>query len=118
MRLESSLPVDVVIEVRTRLADQALAGHIAHVVVAERLAACAHVRGPLMSVYRWNDAIETAAAFELDAITTDEMVEALLARAEELHPYELPALLVTSIRTTAAYRRWVQEQAVTEILPS
>ena len=100
----------LVVEVRTRLADRALAEAISVAIVPEGLAACAHVRGPIVSTYRWNAVVETANEVEVDAVTRPGMVGVLLARIEELHPYELPALLVTPAATTDEYRDWVYEQ--------
>jgi periplasmic divalent cation tolerance protein len=99
-----------VVEVRTRLEDEAQAAEIARLVVEERLAACAHLRGPIRSTYRWQGVVESALEFEIDAVTTADQVGRLVARFEELHPYVQPAVLVTEALATASYGQWVADQ--------
>jgi periplasmic divalent cation tolerance protein len=96
-----------VLELRTRVADREVAAKIAATLVAEHLAACTHVRGPVESTYWWQDRLETAREWEVDAITTADMADRCSARIDELHPYQLPALLRTELTATADYAAWV-----------
>jgi periplasmic divalent cation tolerance protein len=109
--MEPSLPAatDLVVELRTRIADHDTAQAIAASVIEHRLAACVHLRGPLESTYRWAGEVEHAPEWELDAVTTVDRAAALVAHIEHLHPYELPAVLITTAGTTPRYAAWVAE---------
>lgn len=67
---------------------------IARTLVDERLAACVNLYSPMSSLYRWRGAIERDEERQLVIKTTRELVAAVKARLLELHPYELPELLV------------------------
>lgn len=102
-----------VAEIRTRFSDEQVASSIASALVEERLVACAHVRGPLESHYRWQEVHEVACEWELDVVTPSNGVDLAVKRIIELHPYEVPAILVTTSRTTDAYGSWVEENTGT-----
>lgn len=81
------------VQVTTTLPDRPAADHLAATLVAERLAACAQVSGPLQSTYRWQGAVETAAEWYCHLKTTGPRVPALVARIAELHPYDVPEVV-------------------------
>ena len=84
---------------------------IARALVEERLAACVNVVPGVMSVYRWQGAVEQQTELLLVIKTTSERVDALKARILELHPYELPEVVVLPIRGGhGAYLAWIEEQ--------
>jgi periplasmic divalent cation tolerance protein len=89
------------------------AGAFARTLVDERLAACVNVLGQMQSTYRWQDAIETDAERQIVIKTTESKLPRLRARLQELHPYEVPELLV--VRTDdggEAYLAWVQASTI------
>jgi periplasmic divalent cation tolerance protein len=108
MRRPVSGEHQTVVEVKTRVPDRETAEKIAEVVVAERLAAFAHVRGPIDSWYWWHGSVETAQEWEVDVVTTAALRDRCTARIRELHPYQLPALLVLDLTASAEYTSWVQ----------
>ncbi len=69
--------------------------------VAERLAACANVFAPIVSVYRWQGAIERSAEVPMTLKTSSEQAAALRDFLRERHPYEVPCIL--ALRTEAAF---------------
>ena len=84
------------------------AGAFARSLVDERLAACVNVFGPMQSTYRWKDAIETDAERQIVIKTTESRIAALETRLRELHPYDVPELLVLRIDGGGeAYLAWV-----------
>jgi periplasmic divalent cation tolerance protein len=98
------------VQVSTTLPDRPAAGRIAAAVVAERLAACAHVDGPLQSTYRWQGAVETATEWSCRLKTTADRLPDLVARLRQLHPYEVPEIVAVAIADgDPAYLRWIQE---------
>jgi periplasmic divalent cation tolerance protein len=87
------------------------AQQIARTLVDERLAACVNVVPGVMSVYRWKGAVEQETELLLVIKTVGEKIEALKARLLELHPYELPEMVVIPIGGGhAPYLAWIQEQ--------
>ena len=86
------------------------AGELAGQLVGERLAACVNVGAEMLSVYRWKGAVESDRERQLVVKTTEAMVPALMTRLRELHPYEVPELLVVPVvGGSDAYLAWVKE---------
>lgn len=99
-----------IIELVTRCGDHAALERIAAQIVNERLAACAHVRGPFSSTYRWNGTVAHSSEWELDAVSTHARAELLSERITALHPYELPAVVIRHVHATPAYAAWVAQE--------
>jgi periplasmic divalent cation tolerance protein len=101
---------DLVI-VLTTMPDDARADELARTLVDERLAACVNVHGPMMSAYRWKGSVERDAERQLVIKTTRDRLAALEARLRQLHPYELPELIVVGVEGGSdAYLRWVSDE--------
>ena len=87
------------------------AERIARALVEERLAACANVVPGVVSVYRWKGVVERENELLLVIKTLADRVEALKARLLELHPYELPEVVVIPIGGGhKAYLEWIADQ--------
>ena len=85
---------------------------LARTLVDERLAACVNVLPPMQSVYRWDGKVERASEHQLIIKTTATRVEALKQRLQDLHPYDVPELLVLTISDGAeSYLRWLSDNA-------
>ncbi len=96
--------------VTTTWPDEAAAREAAAALVAERLAACAQVHGPLSSTYRWQGAVEDATEWFCTLKTTLARFPALEQRIRQLHSYEVPEIVATPIALgSAAYLAWVEE---------
>jgi periplasmic divalent cation tolerance protein len=83
---------------------------LAEALVGEGLAACVNTLAPMDSVYSWKGKIERERERQVVIKTSPARLDALLARVQALHPYEVPELLV--IRADGggeAYAKWVQE---------
>lgn len=84
---------------------------IADALVGERLAACVSRLPGVRSTYRWREGIEHGEEVLLLIKTRSERLDALTARVQALHPYELPELLaVEAVGGLAPYLAWVAEQ--------
>lgn len=91
-------------------ADLDSARGLARTLVEERLAACCNLVGGLTSVYRWQGAVEEAAEVLLVIKTSAARLAALEARLAELHPYDVPELVVlTPERVAPDYLAWLLE---------
>ena len=97
--------------VLTNLPDADSARQVARQLVEQRLAACVNILPACTSVYRWNDAIESAAEVPLLIKTTLARYPALQAALTELHPYELPEIIAVPLHEgLPAYLAWVDTE--------
>lgn len=98
-------------QVTTTWPDQAAADRAAEALVAERLAACAQVTGPLMSTYRWKGSMERSQEWYCHLKTTGARLPALQRRVRELHPYEVPEIIVLPVQGgDEAYLEWIRNE--------
>lgn len=98
-------------QVTTTLPDRASADRLAETLVAERLAACAQVLGPVSSTYRWEGRVQHAEEWYCNLKTTDQQLPALQQRIRELHPYELPEVIAISISGgDQQYLEWIRTE--------
>jgi len=90
---------------------QAEAKKIARAVVEARLAACANVlSGPVQSIYRWKEKVETAKEVLLLVKSTQKRFSALEREIRRLHSYDTPEIIAVPIAEgSKAYLRWVDE---------
>ena len=102
------VPEVQVVLVLTTVPDDASAETIARTLVEEQLVACANLLAPMVSIYRWKDAVERDTERQLVMKTTRARVAALEKRLKELHSYELPEFIVLPVDSgSEAYLGWV-----------
>ena len=102
-------------QVTTTLPDRTAADRLAVRLVEERLAACAQVQGPLASTYRWQGSVERAEEWYCHLKTTLDRFPALRRRVRELHPYQVPEIIVVPIvHGDADYLKWIEETVKSE----
>ncbi len=107
----SMLSPDAVVLVYSNAPDELLAKRLAHYVVEEGLAACASLGTPALSMYMWQGELDSATETPLTFKTTARRVEGLIERLVQLHPYEVPEVLVVPVVAgLGSYIRWVQEE--------
>jgi periplasmic divalent cation tolerance protein len=98
-------------QVTTTLPDRVSADKLAEILVAERLAACGQVLGPVSSTYHWEGRLEQAEEWYCTLKTTEQRLPALQKRIRELHPYQTPELIVLPISGgDAQYLEWVHAE--------
>ncbi len=86
------------------------AERIARTLVERRLAACVSVVPGIVSVYRWQDAVEREDEWLLVIKTGAEQLEPLREALVALHPYELPELIALPVAGGhAPYLAWLAE---------
>jgi periplasmic divalent cation tolerance protein len=107
-------PASELVLVLTTVGADADAAALARTLVEERLAACVNVVPGMTSIYRWKGTVGQEREQQLIIKTTPGRVEALAVRLREIHPYELPELIVLSARASAAYGEWVRESLLVE----
>jgi len=91
--------------------DAETAERIGRALVEERLAACANVVPGVVSVFRWEGAVRREAEALVIVKTVAARVEEVRARVVELHPYDVPEVLVLPVvGGHAPYLAWVAEE--------
>lgn len=104
-------PDDIVV-VLSNAPDLLLAKRIAHMLVEEYLAACVNLGAPCLSMYMWEGTLEGTEEVPLTIKTTRGRLPALAERLKQLHPYEVPELLVLPVLGgLQSYMEWVRAQA-------
>ena len=79
--------------------------------VEERLAACGNVVPGLRSIYRWEGRVLDEPEVLLVLKTVRERVPELIARTSELHPYDVPEILVLDVESGhQPYLEWVTRE--------
>jgi periplasmic divalent cation tolerance protein len=81
--------------------------------VAERLAACASIGGPVLAIYRWQGAVERAGEVAMTLKTTAAAAEALCAFITARHPYETPCILALPVDIAGSsdpYLAWIEDE--------
>jgi periplasmic divalent cation tolerance protein len=103
------MATDIVL-VFTTLGADADATTFGRTLVDERLAACVNVLPPMVSVYRWKGQVEQDREQQLIIKTTSDRLAPLQARLRQLHPYELPELLVLPVvGGSEPYLAWLRD---------
>ncbi len=88
---------------------------VVRALVDERLAACGNVLPGAASIYRWKGRVHRDDEAVVVLKTVRRLVPRLLERAAELHPYEVPELLVHEVDDGgAAYLDWVRRECAGE----
>ena len=88
------------------------AASIARTLVDARLVACVNLL-PITSVFRWKGEVQTEVEVTLLCKVGADAVERCVTRLRELHPYELPEILVLPVEVEAslsAYVAWVRAE--------
>lgn len=88
--------------------DEPIAARIAETLIEEQLAACVNLLPGARSLYRWEGRVqvdtEVLALIKTDGVRT----EALIARLNGLHPYDIPEIIAVPIMDgLPEYLRWV-----------
>lgn len=74
------------------------------------LIACANILGEIRSLYMWDGSMEDNQEIAVLLKTTSQNIPELMARLQELHPYETPAILEMPINhANESFIKWVQE---------
>ncbi len=107
--MEDREPVVVLVTVPTPEVGTRVAGAL----VSERLVACVNVVPGLRSIYWWQGAVHDDAELLLVMKSCRDRVPALTARVLELHPYDLPEVVVLPIVDgSSRYLDWLRASTV------
>jgi len=95
------------ISVYTAVPDEETAERMARDLVEERVAACVNYHA-VSSVYRWEGDVVEEDEYAL-GVKTALPYDEVRGKIEEVHPYDLPAVLRAETEANEAYDEWVEE---------
>lgn len=91
--------------------DESTAMRVCSELLTERLIACANVFPPVRSLYRWEGAVQDEPEVVAIAKSTAARVDRLVARVNELHPYDTPCVVALAVAGgDSRYLQWVHEE--------
>lgn len=100
-----------ILTVLTTTDSAAAAEKLARDAVTERLAACAQINGPVTSVYRWRDEIQSDQEWQVLFKTTVERYPDLEAHLQREHGYDVPEIIAIPVADgNEPYLAWVAEE--------
>ncbi|MEP6956077.1 MAG: divalent-cation tolerance protein CutA [Chthoniobacterales bacterium] len=109
--------MDDVLLVISTFPDAEMARRVAREIVSDKLAACANVTSPVMSIYRWKERIEEAAETIVMFKTTTARLPELQNTLRERHPYDVPEIVALSITDgLPEYLRWLSDSCARELI--
>ena len=87
------------------------AKNLAHILLQEKLIACANLLGPISSVYMWEGKVREERECAMILKSSAVNFEAIVERVTKLHSYEIPCILQLPVRKgNAGFINWVSEQ--------
>jgi len=87
-----------------------VAEQIARALVEAQLAACVNLVPGVRSIYRWQGEVHDEGELQLVIKTTPGLQAQVLAKLEEVHPYDVPeALVLPTHGGSQAYLNWIHE---------
>ena len=99
-----------VVSVYCLFANAEEAERIGRIAVEERLAACINILPGVRSIYRWQDAIESAEEVAAIFKTSNNKADALITRIAGLHSYDVPCIASWPIdKILGSYADWVED---------
>lgn len=79
--------------------------------ISARLGACAQIVGPITSVYRWDNEVQTDQEWRVEIKTAADQVAALTDYLKAQHSYDVPEIIATPITGgSGEYLSWLIEE--------
>ena len=96
-----------ILSITTTVSNEEQAKKFSEELMNRRLAACIQISQPIRSHYRWQNQLCDEQEIRLTIKTAMENEAELLEAFEDLHPYDVPQVLIHEERSTNAYASWV-----------
>jgi periplasmic divalent cation tolerance protein len=98
-------------QVSTAVPTRDEADRLAAALVERRLAGCVQIVGPVLSIYRWQGAVERAEEWLCLIKFAADQYPAVEDAVRKLHSYECPEIIATPIVAgSEGYLAWLGEQ--------
>jgi len=86
---------------------------LARTLVDEKLAACVNIQGPVRSIYAWKGRISDEKEGLLFIKSKAPILDDLMRRIKELHPYEVPEIIaIPIIKGSKDYFKWLSDETL------
>lgn len=83
---------------------------IVHILLKERLIACANVIGSVLSLYWWQGNIQVDKELLIIMKSKEKLLEKTMKKILEIHSYKIPEILVLPIeKGSQPYFNWMEE---------
>ena len=105
--------MDEIVLLYTTWPDPETAQTVARAAVSARLAACANILAPMVSVYPWAGAVQTESECVMLLKSKESCSDALRTLILESHPYAIPCLIAFPVNSNASntdFLNWISEQ--------
>ena len=100
-----------ILQIVTTTDTEKLAQELGASLVEHRLAACVQVDGPIRSIYRWKNQVETAEEWRCTMKTTAEHFDDVKQHIRSLHNYDVPEIIASEICCSSSdYAEWLRQQ--------
>jgi len=104
--------VESFIQITTTTESKEQAKKITDFLVAQKLAACVQIMGPVESTYRWKGKVENTQEWLCLVKTTAELYDKVEAAIKSLHSYEMPEIVaVPIIKGSEEYLGWLGNES-------
>jgi periplasmic divalent cation tolerance protein len=104
------MPPSPYLQVTTTGDDREALERLARLLVAERLAACVQLTGPVQSHYFWEGRTESAVEWQLQAKTREDLQATVFELIATHHSYQVPQLVAVRLEhVSTAYGNWIDE---------
>ncbi len=88
-----------------------LSENIANAVLKEKLVACVNIIEEVKSKYWWNGELNTDIESLLIMKTRDELVDSVIRKIKEVHPYQVPEIISIEIKEgNIDYLEWIKKE--------
>ncbi|MGH3521092.1 MAG: divalent-cation tolerance protein CutA [Haloechinothrix sp.] len=103
------MPDHVIVSTTTDSEDKAR--KLASSAIDEKLGACAQIVGPVTSVYRWEEQVQTEPEWRVEIKTAADRVAALTDHIKTNHTYDVPEIIATPIQGgSSEYLAWIVDE--------
>lgn len=82
---------------------------VATALLSENLIACANILPSGLSIYNWQGKAQRESETFVFFKTSAETAPRTIKRIEELHPYDVPAILQFTVNANPEYVKWVDQ---------
>ena len=104
---------DVAVVILSTAPDADTAEQLSRTLVEERLAACVSRVGDIRSIFQWKGEVEESNEVLLILKSHARVAPKLTQRLAEIHPYEVPEILVLPVAAgSAEYLDWIRKETL------
>lgn len=109
-----SMTTSEYIQIHTTVERPEDAHRIASILVANHLAACVQIEGPISSSYRWEGAVQIADEWRCTIKTRLALFDQVETSLRAIHPYTLPEIIAIPLLIGSRdYLQWIDDSTRT-----